>query len=284
MEQSVIQGLILDYGPVKWVKKSIFGFRNEGWFVIDTIPLPPEDEIELIVSDIINHQEIAYANGKVRHWHECKQTHPITNQMVKDVITSLKKEPFRIAICTGDDKFLEGQPIVISLNPTITYMNYPDHPHLNTGGFYGGVYIPDSFCYGYTVEPERYGPSDYEKFIRVFDEATLWLFRHQLWAAIRSKYGKGEWIGKHDKNGLPPLVYANWLNPLSKCRCGKKKKYIECHLPLDIAPSVTKRAKETNQSPKEIREEMIKQLCLTWNKRISNPQTETLKKLNRMLR
>ena len=285
MEQSDIKRLIHDYGPVKWVNKSVFGFRNEGWFVIDTIPLPPEDEVEKVILDIINDREIAYADGKVRHWHENASTHYGKDNLVTEVITSLKDNHFRIGVCSGnDDRFLEGQPIAISLMPTITYMDFPDHPHLNTGGYNGSVFIPDSFCYGYTVEPERYGTNEYEKYIRVFDETTLSLLRHQIWVAIRNRTGKGHWIGKHDTNGLPPLVYANVLNPLAKCRCGKQKRYLECHLPLDLSEVVNKRAKSEQKKRIEIQHELIKQLLYTWKQRMYNPQKEMLNKLNRMLR
>lgn len=287
MQQSDIKRLIQDFGPASWVDKSLFGFKDEGWFVLQTIPIPPEDEIKKVISDIIKNHEIAYADGKVRHWYECEQqTHSISNQVVKEVISTLKEESYRIAVCAAsDEKYLGGQPIAIALNPTITYMNFPDHPHLNSGGFNKGVFIPNSICYGYTVEPERYGPTQYDKYIRVFDEVTLWAFRHQVWKAIRGKFGKGQWIGRHYKYGFDnPLFYADCINPLLKCRCGKNARYLECHLPLDISEVVKKRAKEQNKKTIDIQNEIINDLVKTWRSRVEIPQTEMLKKMNLMLK
>ncbi|KAA0547398.1 hypothetical protein FZW96_11050 [Bacillus sp. BGMRC 2118] len=286
MEQETIQRLISDYGPAKYVDKSIFGFKGEGWFVLDSIPLPPKEEIEIVISDIIKDHEIAYLNGKVRHWPECSNKHSILDIKVKEVLNFLEEKPFKIGVCAAtDENFLGGQPIVIALNPTITYMNYPDHPHLNTGANYKGVYIPDSFCYGYTVEPDRYGPSVYEKYINVFDQATLWLLRHQVWEAIRILKGKGEWIGKHYKYGFDePLVYAHWLSPISRCRCGKTKRYLECHLPIDIKKKVKEEAEKSERAYEEVQRNIINNLQNTWNTRIYQPHAFFLTKLIHMLK
>lgn len=69
---------------------------------------------------------------------------------------------FKVAVCTGTGNLLEGQPIAFSLESHINYTVYPDHPHLNTGGYIPELKkcLPDSFCYGYTVKPERYGPGE----------------------------------------------------------------------------------------------------------------------------
>lgn len=284
MEQSIIQHLIEDYGPVRWINKSVFGFKDEGWFLIETVPLPPTDQIEQVVSDILNNYEIDYFEGQVVHWAECKNTHKIKDRVIRKLIDNLKNERFRIGICTGDEKVLLGQPIVIALKPTISYIEYPDHPHLNTGGDFGNLYLSDSFCYGYTSEPDRYGPSTYDKFIRVFDESTLWLFRHQVWVEIRNEVGKGKWIGPGDKIGLPKEVYAGTLNPLGRCRCGKSRRYLDCHLSNDISQSVEKRSITLNKSINIAQEELVHYLVTTWKKRVSIPNKRMIEKLNAMLK
>ncbi len=284
MEQSVIQRLIQDYGPVKWVDKSIFGFRDEGWFLIETIPLPPDDELEKVVSDIIDDNEISYDEGKVRHWPECKYSHAIKNKTVKDIIENLEYQKFRIAVCAHSEKdFLDGQPIVIGLNPSITYMDYPDHPHINTGGHTReGVYIPDSFCYGYN--PNIYGPSEYERYIKVFDESTLWLLRHQIWEATRNRFNEGDWVGKHFKGGLPSGWYALYLNPLDQCRCGSKKIYKLCHMQSDIRDGISYFAKKQKKDKKATEIELLRKLSIPWHKRVGEPQREMISKLNAILK
>lgn len=284
MEQQVIQQLTQDYGPAKWISKSIFGFKQEGWFLLETTPLPPLDEIEQVVSDIIFEQEIDYYKGQVRHWPDCKNPHVIKDRVIKKVISSLKEETFRIGVCTGNERMLEGQPIVIALKPTISYMNFPDHPHLNSGGGTPGHYLPDSFCYGYTSEKERYGPSTYEKFIRVFDESILFLFRHQVWLAVRNELGEGQWIGPGYKLGLPSEVYPEFLNPMGKCRCGKNTRYAHCHLPSDLRPYVERVARTAKKPKKEIEIERIRFLYQTWKLRVENPHKDVIQKLNLMLK
>ena len=284
MDQPTIQRLIHDYGPVRWVDKSIFGFKNEGWFVIDTIPLPPKEEIESVVMDIIHHQDISYANGKVRRWPENQKSSGIKDRVLKEVVTKLENKRYKVGICVNENAdFLEGQPIAIALDPIISYMNYPDHPHLNTLGQYKNAFVPESFCYGYNVEKERYGTTDYEKFMRAFDEVTLWLFRHQIWEAYREYTGKGKWIGVHHAVGLPDLTYAGILNPLGQCRCGKKLKYLDCHLPLDLSVKVKEKMKLDHTTRLEVQTEYIKNLTLSWDKRVGLPQREMLKKLKDML-
>lgn len=284
MDTQVIQQLTKDYGPAKWIQKSIFGFKQEGWFLLETTPLPPLDEIEQVVSDIILEHEIDFYQGQVRHWPACNNPHIAKDRIVKNVLSSLKDETFRIGVCTGDERTLHGQPLVFALQPSITYMNYPDHPHLNSGGGNPSLYLPDSFCYGFTSEKERYGPSIYEKFIRVFDESTLFLFRHQIWLAIRKEFGQGKWIGPGDKLGLPAEVYPQFLNPLGKCRCGKNVRYGLCHLPLDLTSYVENTARTSHKPKEQIEKERIVYLANTWKQRVSNPQQKTIQKLNLMLK
>ena len=286
METKVIDKLTAVFGPVKWFDQKIFGgMRNEGWFVLETAPLPPENELKQVISDIMNGCPVDFANGKVRHFQGCGNTeHNITDYRINAILHELMEQKYTVAICTGTDKILEGQPIVISLEPRITYSIYPDHPHLNIGVYIPELkkYLPDSFCYGYTVEPERYGPTEYDRFINTFDEVTLWLLRHQIWESVRKKFGQGVWIGPHE-GVLPAWSYVNKLNPLGKCRCGNKKIYKECHLTLDLKPEVALLAKRYKASEKTILANKIEGLEASWKKNVFVPESHMINTINKTL-
>lgn len=286
MEQRIIQQLIADYGSARWISKSIFGFQHEGWFILDTTPLPPADEVEQVVTDIIQDSEIAFHNGQVMHWPECKNRHVLKDQMMKKALVSLEEQRFRLAVCTGDETILDGQPLVIALQPTISLMNYPDHPHLNHAGMIGStkMYLPDSFCYGFSKENDRYGPDLQGKFIRAFDDATLFLFRHQIWLATRNLMGVGKWIGTEHKNDWAPETFAAILNPVGRCRCGKPVRYMECHLPIDLKKPVAQQAEKFKKTKKEVEKDLIIKLSNTWVQRIGNPQANMQTKLKVMLK
>jgi hypothetical protein len=283
MEKEVIDKLTDVFGPVKWFEQKILGgFKNEGWFVLETVPLPPEDELEAVISDIINGCMVDFADGKVRHYSGCgNPEHKINDHRIKSVLPHLKKQSFKVAVCTGTDKMLEGQPIVISLEPRITYTIFPDHPHLNMGCYIHEInkYLPDSFCYGFTVEPERYGPSVYDRYINTFDEITLWLLRHQVWEAVRDKFGKGVWIGPHEGK-LPSWSFINKLNPQGKCRCGSKKIYRDCHLPIDLKPEITQYAKRYKIPEDAVLANKINGLTAIWNKNVFIPESHMISHIN----
>jgi hypothetical protein len=283
MEQEVINKLVKVFGPVKWSKKSILGMRNEGWFLLKTIPLPPIDELPNVISDIMNGYAVDFANGKVRHYKNCKNpNHTILDYRVKSILDQLPEQSFKVAICTGSTDCLMGQPIAIALEPTINYMIFPDHPHLNMGNKLIKGYFPDSFCYGFIVEQERYGPTEYDRYINTFDEVTLWLLRHLVWVATRNKYGKGIWIGPAEGQ-LEPSIYGHMLNPLGRCRCGKNKRYRDCHLRTDIKIEVEQKAKQLGLSKELVLQNLINGLVNSWNHNILLSQNKMLKYISEKL-
>lgn len=286
MEEKVIDKLTKVFGPVKWFDQKIFeGIRNEGWFLLEITPLPPQSELKQVISDIMKGCPVDFANGKVRHYPGCgNPEHKITDNRVKAVLHQLLEQKYKVAVCTGTDRMLDGQPIVISLEPRITYSVYPDHPHLNMGGYIPELrkYLPDSFCYGYTVEPERYGPTEYDRFINLFDEVTLWLLRHQVWEAVRKQFGKGIWIGPRE-GVLPAWSYVNKLNPQGLCRCGNKKLYKDCHLILDLLPEVAHLAKRYKAPEKMILTNKIAGLNALWNKTVFLPESQMINTINETL-
>lgn len=170
--------------------------------------------------------------GRVYHSNECNaQVHVIQDNLVKDAIQKLKEETFHIAIHPNisleptEELFYGGKPLVIPFDPAITYMRFPDHPHLNMGTnlklLPGTNYsLPDTICY--SSEPNsKLGNNQRDRLLYTFDEVTIWLFRHQVWVAKRELTEHGKWIGPHEGQ-LDPESFPSRLNPqcwlvVSKC-------------------------------------------------------------------
>ena len=144
---------------------------------------------------------------------------------------------YKVAIYPGyggtEGGILLGQPIVVALDPVITYIKYPDHPHINLGGNLQNtnIFVPDTLCYIHN--PEELGNIiDYRVF-EAYKKIAIWLYRHQIWLSMREHTGKGEWIGQGVKLDAKHLIEA--LDPLGGCRCGKRKAYIDCHMSDDLS-------------------------------------------------
>lgn len=244
MNQSDIDYVIQEFGPVTW--KS-FGTKdtNEGVFLLKVTPLPPPNELEQVIADICTGGVPVYVkSGKVYHFNECgAQSHNILNPMVKEAIHKLKEETFNVAIhpnitLAQGELLYGGKPLAIAFDPAITYMQFPDHRHLNTGTYQR--FLPntqysfsDTLCY--TAAPNNaLGITQRDRLLYTFEEVTIWLLRHQVWVAIRELTGKGEWIGPHEGE-LDPECFPLRLNPQGLCRCGSQKLYNSCHLKLDFA-------------------------------------------------
>jgi hypothetical protein len=245
MTSEDIECVIREFGPTKWI-----GFETnnaaEGVFLIKATPLPPLNELERVIADICTGGIPVHLNGgKVYHSDECQaRRHVIQNATVKRSLRRLKEETFNVAIhpniAVGPLKeapLLGGQPIAIAFEPAITYMSYPDHPHLNMGTplrrFPGTQYLlPDSICY--TSNPNKLGDTQRERLLATFDEVTIWLLRYQIWVATRELRGHGIWIGPHEGQ-IEPDYFPLRLNPQGPCRCGNRKTYTSCHMTDDLA-------------------------------------------------
>lgn len=232
-----IQQLTTEFLPSRWIKGPFSEIPGEGWFLLEINPLPPEDEIEKVVTDIENDKpvRVGYETGKIYHSSNCHHSvnPPITEEM-KNAIQHLKDDTFLVAILPKGPVGLKNQPVVIALEPEINYYIYPDHPHLNEDGYYGNVnnlYYPHSFCYKH--DHSKFKGDRYSRVLDAFEQVSIWLFRHQVWLATRETQSKGRWIGK----GQPPLpdgCFPRILNPEMHCRCGSKNKYKDCHLKADF--------------------------------------------------
>lgn len=281
MQQSTVQLLINDLNSLSWTDKSILGIKEEEWLLMEVTPLPPREEIESVVMDIIEHREIDFRNGQVRRWAKNPFKILKSDPVLKEVVSRLEEQTFKIALLINKEpEFLMGQPVAFAIDPLISYLNFPDHPHLNVPGLYKGRYFPDSLCYGYTVEPERYVGTEYAKYIRAIDEITLWLFRHQIWEAYKKITGKGKWIGVHDKIGLNVSSYPNFLNPLGHCRCGKNISYIQCHFSSDLRSQIQSNSNNMDAATiKQRHLDLTNKKLREWRARVQEPNQKQFSKL-----
>lgn len=120
-------------------------------------------------------------------------------------------------------------PWIVSIDPSISYAIYPSHPHINLGNWYR----PDSLCL--TKDYMILGNTLEEYILKLLDLTSIWLFRHQVWAATKEYYGKGIWIGPQDESDVKPEVFLHHLNPIQTCRCGSNKSYYSCCMPYHIS-------------------------------------------------
>lgn len=241
MDSAVIQSIIQEFGPVTWTS-----FGEEGVFLLKVTPLPPPDELEWVIADICaGEMPVRVNQGRVYHSSHCTcQNHDIQDERVRNVIHKLKEETFVLAVhpnisgpnILGELPY-EGKPLVIPFNPIISYMNFPDHPHLSMGTnqmFLQGTpfYIPDTICFT-AASNDTLGNNQVSRLLNTFDEITIWLLRHQVWVATRETTGHGIWIGPHEGH-LDPEAFVARLNPEGNCRCGNRKQYSSCHLKQDL--------------------------------------------------
>lgn len=236
MENTLIEKLKSEYGPLSWFDGGRIQKLNEGWFLLETTPLPPSDEIEKVAIDIENHNILGLQNGQVRHYPNCKsKTHTLRSKVIRDSLQWLKPITYKVAVypkLTNNDIFGD-QPIAIVLDPEISFLRFPDHPHLNAGGRYGdnGFFFHDSLCY--TDKPDEIGTNEEDRLFNAFFYITVWLFKHQIWQSSKRILDEGIWIGK----GVSFKTYAYhplFLNPDGQCRCGNRKSYKECHRFQDL--------------------------------------------------
>lgn len=203
------------------------------WFLYETSPLPKEDELETVLSDIINDRMVHVSeNGQLSHYKHCTCLQHILPDNVKSVIKYLSNQKFRVAVWEGKYGLYSNQPIFIAFDPEISFLTYPEHPHLNAcvlkGSPYKENYIPDSICY-LTDHDSTISKSD--RIIESFALVSIWLFRHQVWELINETENK-QWIGPQEVNPIG-IDFTRYYNPFEICRCGSKKKYCECHMESD---------------------------------------------------
>lgn len=201
------------------------------WFLLETSPFPPSNELELIISDIYNNKEVFFSHedGVIRHYCDCQVTNHGLSDFILNSIDNMKKNTYRIAIWEGDSRkaednkelLFQGQPICFILEPDITFSKFPDHPHLNA---YPNM--PDSICY--TDNINELGELMHERVYNAIKYVCIWLIRHELWVSTKD-LGNALWIGPHE-----PRIIENginlYYNPFNPCYCGSGYSYKKCCL------------------------------------------------------
>ena len=278
MDQEVIQTIVDEFGPVKWVEH-INGMPGEGWFLMEVTPLPPNDQLLLVVADIIANNDVWVNQGRVFHHPECQiRHHKIENKVVRRAIKNLHRETFRIAVYSNPsgvplrEPLLSGRPVAIVVDPIISYSIYPDHPHLNMGNpiFHKDNvgYLPDSLCYMTETLPT----DDRERYLTALDTITIWLFRHQVWLAARELSHEGIWIGPQ-AGSLDDEAFAYRLDPTSRCRCNSDRKYAQCHQGIDTLKARKRGWVATNENGGRLSHAW-------WNSLVHMPEQRAISNLN----
>lgn len=204
---------------------------NGVWLTFEVSPLPPHNQIQKVIADIENGIDIHIdANGALAHSKHClNESHELPHDITR-AIPSITNQKFRIAIWEGRNGFLNGQPVVVPLEPEISLNKYPDHPHLNAGVFSKEIILPETVCY--TDNPEALGDTIVDRVEESVIQTCIWLFVHQVWLATR-KFGEGVWIGDN-VNIEDQTQFAFLRNSKNICHCGKGKHYQKCHLNQDF--------------------------------------------------
>ncbi|MEC1759899.1 SEC-C metal-binding domain-containing protein [Schinkia azotoformans] len=284
MYESLIKELRSEFGQAVEYHK-VKGITNEGWFLLEITPLPIQIELEQIVSDIENINPVGVQGGKLVHL-ECCEAHN-HNNLQKDVrkaLKDLKDQSFKVAVYAGltNIKILKNQPIAVVLEPEISYITYPDHPHLNVGGFdpANGFYFPDSLCY--IDDPQQLGETKKERLLNAFDQISIWLFRHQVWESSRKYKKRGIWIGPQ-VGSFAPYDYPPILDPNRACWCGSNKPYKDCHSESDLLALVNKEAETSGISLDQVKRAVIFNKLNAWEQRLRVPKQQSLNLLKRKL-
>lgn len=233
MDRILINKLLDDIPNLK-VHRIKEGIIPSGlWFGLEVKPLPSYEDLKMVAYDVAK-DNILHITGNLALSHSelCTEKHHDLDDLLERALEETSDHTYMLAIWEGNDQVLNGQPVVISLDPEISFNIYPDHPHINAGGLFKSEnkYIPSSICY--TDDPNALGDNQYTRILEAIHQTIIWLFKHQIWVSTK-KIGKGIWIG--------PQVYNNenqqfsyYRDPYGKCRCGSNKQYYKCHLNEDF--------------------------------------------------
>lgn len=237
-------------------------YLNGQWYLLTVNPLPQKEEIYNIISDIEKDIGVFVNKGQVTHDRLCDEEHKIKKRLEK-CIPYLEDTTFKVLVYINKDFILyeQNMPIAIVIEPEISFMTYPDHPHLNFGKMYPKekpeetlkkIFPKSKLLESMNIEsPKRYYISeslcllhDYNELGNVendeigylqqtFAKISSYLFRHLVWLASRKIYGKGIWIGP-THNQFPVERFSYMIDPNNMCRCGSRLSYSLCCLDKDI--------------------------------------------------
>lgn len=211
------------------------GYSKGVWFVFEAGLLPPQNEINKVICDIINGRNIYLSyDGKMRHAESCRDVEHELDSNLINCVTNIKEQCFRIALWEFDK---EAKPLAFCLSHEISHSTLPHHPHINGGGeMRDSIFIPDSMCF--IEDIEEVGREYPWKIINSISQIRLWIFRHYVWLAT-GLAGNPIWIGS-DVVSEDWQQFAFKRNSNSRCRCGRNRTYAECHLIYDYTMELQK--------------------------------------------
>jgi hypothetical protein len=212
---------------------SISAILRNGWFLFEITPFSNEEETQKVIADIMKVKPVDVKGGKIEHLNDCCGNHSIPSQIVRKSIKYLTPQTFLIALYMDGTSFLMNRPVAIVVEPEISYMTFPEHPHLNMGSFDTKTrsFFPDSLCLG--GKEHDWGESEKDRLYEAISQTAIWLYRHQIWVETRRYKTRGEWIGP-GADPLPGYCYPQHINPHGTCWCGNKKSYKDCHRYNDL--------------------------------------------------
>ncbi len=219
-----------------WINN--FRILSGEWYLLDITPTPVKSELRQVITGIENEREIAIEDGRLIFNKQCSNDSDEISEEIELILEYLKPVSYKIAVFNNrNQNVLRGQPIAFSISPKIDFLNFPDHPHLNTPNVQMG--IPASFCY--TDSPNMLG--EFTSGDRMLDALLLiteWAFRHQIWQATRKKINRGCWVGKQLPTSIQNYHYPHFLDSNEKCHCGSGIKYKKCCYQRDKSDALSK--------------------------------------------
>ena len=253
MDNSLLSNLKSEFGFVKFRDGADTDLTKEGWFLLEITPFSSNQDNIQVVSDIMEGKPVDVKGGTIGHLNTCGETeHRISSNIVKKALRKVKPATFLVAVYTGQTEVMGKSPVAVVLEPDISYVKFPDHPHLNMG-FYDAkrkFYFPDSLCLA--GREHDWGQDEKDRLLEVFCQISIWLYRHLVWVATREYKPKGEWIGP-GADPLPGYCYPRHLNPHGECHCGSKKRYKDCHRLQDLQELIKQIAFYENTPIEEVR-------------------------------
>lgn len=237
-----IQSVIKEMDNVRTIRLNEEGLPKGVWFVFEAGLLPLPNEINSIISDIINDGNVYLSyDGHISHSDSCKVDKHELEANIANSIENIKEQSFKIALWESSQN---SKPHAICISSEISHFIYPNHPHINCGGLIEeGIYIPDSLCFFKTLD--EIGQVYPDKIINSISQIRLWIFRHYIWLATGIK-GKPVWIGM-DVDTDESNQFLFYRNPLRKCWCGRDRFYIECHLISDCYSAMLNKKNPFNE-------------------------------------
>lgn len=205
--------------------------RYDGeWFIVEITPLPLIEEIKNVVADLLVENVVSvHSSTRLSHFSRCKSKEHLVDDYIEEIFDELEKVTYKVLIkapwrINGKD-VLEGQPLVIVLDPIINHAKYPEHPHINT---YVQEILPSTLCYFEKYSSIK-GMSLDKKVVFTVQATAFYLFKHQIWEILKTKDIVTPWIAP-DGDSLDEIYMLSVLNPDGICFCGTGKKFRNCCL------------------------------------------------------